>query len=110
MLNDVQVAKLPKYAQEEIVALRREVGELKLALKEQQQDEPSNIEWNSHFAKDRSCGYLPNDALVTFRIAMRPDFRIRARISEHGLHIMADGGLLIQCESSNCFTIQERPR
>ena len=105
-----QFNKLPKYAQEEITDLRRDVEGFQRALKEQQQDTPSNIEWGSHFIAIHSKGYLPDDAQVTFRVSVRPEFRIRARISEEGLHLSADGGLLIQCESSNCFTVKERPR
>jgi len=109
-MSDINLDKLPKYAREEIVALRRKVDELRRAVVEQRQDEPSNIQWGCNLFKDDAQGYLPNNAQVTFTIAMRPFFRVRARISEDGLHISADSSVRIVCESSNCFTVQERPR
>ncbi len=110
MLNDVQLAKLPKYAQEEIVALRRTIEDLRRALLEQQQDVPTRVRWGREWKGDDSGGYLPDLESVSFRILDRPNRYVRVRLTDDGLSINADGSVQILCESSNCFTVQERPR
>ena len=108
-MSEIILDKLPKYAQEEIVALRRNVVDLQQALLDQRQDVPSRVEWGKAW-RGGPCGFLPDDETVTFLVNMKPERRIRVRLNDNGLYATSDGSLQILCESSNCFTVQERPR
>jgi hypothetical protein len=105
---DDRWAKLPKYAQEELVRLNRIVSDLQRALKEQQQDVPSKIRWGRNFMPNRATGYLPDDEIVEYQVCASPHRIIRVRLDETGLRVSGDNRLEIICESSNCFTITER--
>ncbi len=106
---DDRWAKLPKYAQEELVRLNRIVSDLQHALKEQQQDVPSKIRWGRTFMPNRATGYLPDDEIIEFEVHAAPHRSIRVRLDETGLRISADNRISILCESSNCFTVIDRP-
>lgn len=103
----IDISKLPKYAQEEIISLHRRVRTLKQSLEEQKQSTPTKISWG-RLLDDHAGGYLPDEDRVEFRISK--SMRVRARITEDGLYINADHGIAILCESSNCFTVAERIR
>lgn len=109
-MSEMNLDKLPKYAREEIVALRRQVDELRRSLIEQRQDVPSRVEWGKSWSVDAARGFLPSDTEVSFVVSVKPDQRIRVRLTKDGLYVNGDCSLQILCESSNCFTIQERPR
>lgn len=106
---DEKYAKLPKYAQEDLLHMQRRIAELQDALRAQQQDTPSNIQWGRTYMPDRANGYLENDEIITFRMRQRPDTYIRVRLDTEGLKISGDCRLIIICESSNCVTVIERP-
>ncbi len=105
---DVKYDKLPKYAQDELLRLRRIVTDLQEALRRQQQSTPSNIQWGRGFEKNRATGYLDDDETIAFRMCQHPDSHIRVCRDKDGLRISGDGRLSIICESSNCFTVVER--
>jgi len=106
----INISKLPKYAQEEINSLRRQVDTLRRSLEEQKQSKPTRVQWGYEIMRDGAGGYLPDDEQVSFRIASGPNRHVRVRLTEYGLYINADTGISIQCESSNCFTVIERKR
>jgi hypothetical protein len=103
----INIDKLPKYAQDEITSLRRQVATLRQSLLDQQQTTPTKISWGNIF-KDSAHGYLRDDEQVEFAISQH--VRIRARITEDGLYINGDHCLAILCEASNCVTVTERKR
>ena len=106
---DKKYAKLPKYAQKDILHMQRCIADLQNALRVQKQDTPSNIQWGHMYMPDRATGYLDDDEIITFRMRQRPDSHIRVRLDKEGLKISGDCRLSILCESSNCFTVIERP-
>ena len=108
-MSEINLDKLPKYAREEIVALRRNVADLQQALLDQRQDMPSRVEWGKAW-RGGPCGFLPDDEEVVFLVSVKPERKIRVRLKENGLYVTSDCSLQVLCESSNCFTIQERPR
>ena len=109
-MKQYDMTKLPKWAQEKISDLERRVEGLNHALKQQQQGTPSKIRWGRAWTKERASGYIPDDADVVFEIGEKPLGRIRVRLTEDGVYVNGDCSVQILCESSNCFTVQERPR
>ncbi len=57
MTNDEQLAKLPKYASDEIVALRRKCEELRSELVAQQGSTPTKVKWGWEL-EDEAFGYF----------------------------------------------------
>jgi hypothetical protein len=102
--------KLPKYAQEEIETLQRTIRTLREALKAQQQDIPSKVQWGRLYIPDRAKGYLDDNETLSFQVHQHPDTYIRVRLDGQTLKINGDNGLLIVCESSNCFIVKESPQ
>lgn len=92
------------------MSLRRQVDTLRITVQEQRQDIPSRITWGRSWQVDEASGSLPDDTDVSFVIAQTPTRRIWVRLTADGLYVNGDGILQIICESSNCFTIQERRR
>jgi hypothetical protein len=110
--TDEQLKKLPKYAQDEISWLRREVDRLKGELVAQQCDTPSRVKWGYDFLPDKEAfGYLQDDRQVEFSVGERPRRKIRIQLTREydGVRVNADGTLEIECRSSNDITIRLRP-
>lgn len=109
--TDAQLAKLPKYASDEIVALRRSVAELQSELKAQQQSTPTKVKWGWEL-KGEAFGYLKDDETIFFTIP-RGKFPSKLRVSMKrgldGININADGTLMIECGSSNDVTVRLKP-
>lgn len=64
--DDSRFCKLPKWAQDDILTLRRKVAELTRELKAQQCSEPSRIQWGVTWETDRAKGYLQDDEHLVF--------------------------------------------
>jgi hypothetical protein len=110
--TDEQLRKLPKYAQDEISWLRREVDRLKGELVAQQCDTPSRVKWGYDSpTTPEAFGYLPDDRQVEFSVGDRPRRKIRIELMREcdGVRVNADGTLKIECRSSNHITIRLRP-
>lgn len=100
-MDDNKLDKLPKYARDEIIALRRKVEELRLTIKQERTTEPTNIAWGYRHCPDDAYGYVPDGETVFFSLGGQPRDVIRVRRKNGALNINADGTLLIECYSSN---------
>jgi hypothetical protein len=105
MVSDEQLEKLPKYARDEIIALRRDKADLQQEIRAMRQDKPSRVKWGWGMSEDEAYGYLRDSETVAFTTAKGDRSIIRVRLKEGSLNIMANGELLIHCQSSNCFDL-----
>jgi len=106
--NDEQLSKLPKYASDEIVALRRQVDSLKSELVAQQGATPTKVKWGWEL-KGEAFGYLKDDETVFFSVPRgryMSKIRVTMKRDQNGININADGTLVIECGSSNDCTIR----
>lgn len=101
MITEAQLAKLPKYAQDEVIALRRKVEELRREFVAQQQTVPTKVRWGYKLMNDDAFGYVPDYETVFFQVTEHPNRHIRIRLTERGLNVNADGRLILMLRSSN---------
>jgi hypothetical protein len=108
-ITEEQVAKLPKWAQAEISALRRDVTRLHAEIKAQQMSEPSSVQWGYNLFDGDATGYLRNDETITFTLTSDPRSRVRIRMCDGRLKVNADAALVIRCCAANDATIGVEP-
>ena len=107
---EARFSKLPKFAQEEIVGLRRTIETLRRSLKEQQQSEPSRVRWGRMFNDDMPKGFLSDTEHIHFRLSDLPLIEVRAGlVKDNGLYINGDDRLYLTFEASNACTIRVKP-
>lgn len=99
--------RLPKWAQDEIHALRRTVDTLRDSLKAQQCNEPSRIAWGWAYMNDTAKGFLRDNERLTF--TMKDSQRVlRAHFNEDGnrLQCHCDGQIVVRGVSRNWVELE----
>lgn len=110
-MDEQRLARLPKWAQDEITTLLRKVDGLTRELKVQQCDEPSRIQWGREWGQG-SKGYLQNDEQITFTPKAdgheRP-IRVHFNLDHTHLEIHCDGAIVVRPTSGNWVQISVEP-
>lgn len=103
------VAKLPKWAREEIESLRLRAQHLKNERDALCSKEPTRIMWGWKF-QDEPFGFLPETESITFFVKTdtqdRHEIRVRLSSNDAGIQVNASGCIATFHESGNCCTIK----
>ncbi len=98
------IARLPKWAQDHIAYLTRDLAEAKAANARHGDLTQTNTTVESvHDAL--ADEYLAPNSTVTFRLAN--GYRVRVRVTNDGhLSVNADAIVMVRHQASNCFTLE----
>lgn len=111
-MDEKRLARLPKWAQDEITTLRRKVDGLARELKVQQCDAPSRIQWGHAWGAASAKGYLQNDEYIAFTPKAdgheRP-IRVHFNLDHTHLEIHCDGAIVVKPTSRNWVQISVEP-
>ena len=99
--------RLPKWAQDDIIMLRRKVDDLRSELKAQQCSELSRIKWGWSFRDDTAKGYLRDDEHLSF-VLKDSQKVMRIHFSHDGnlIECHCDGQVVVRGVSRNWVTLE----
>lgn len=108
-MNEFDASKLPKYAQERISVLERELNELQARFDALSTNQRSDLYYQEMLEDPR---YLPSRATVVFVMGERPYPHIRVSFRTEGaekfIDVNGDGTLSITPNASNSIRITHR--
>ncbi len=108
-MSEIDLSRLPKYAQDLIRNLQGELKQLHTELEAQKQSAPSRVRWGRAFRDISAGGFLRDDEQVYFMMRHDPQCEIRVALNKNGLYVNGDDRLYLTFEATNACTISVSP-